>query len=264
MIRLDERELLPEITRTLASWQAEIDAIPDYHQRVEAALKLYSARCRTATFGEIRVTLAAMCSGLIRCGYCEDSQGHQIEHIWPKSWYPELTFVWRNFLFSCGICNQRKSSRFAVVRDGTLHKPMRQRGAARRPPPVGTAAIIDPRREDPLDSLEIDLGGTFAIRPRPDIDQLARLRANHTIELLGLNDREILVEMRAIAFRDYSLRAHEYSMLGPDTPANVRQHRLAEIGRLHHRMVWEEMKRSPHIVDGFREQLDKAPELRMI
>lgn len=264
MIRLDERELSPETTRTLASWQAEVDAEPDYHQRVEVARRLYTLRRRTLAFGEVRSTLAAMCSGLIRCGYCEDSQGHQVEHIWPKAWYPELTFVWRNFLFSCGICNGRKSSRFAIVRDGTMQEPRRQRGAPRSPPPTGTAAIIDPRREDPLDYLEIDLGGTYAIRPRMTIDETARLRADYTIDILGLNDRQTLVEMREIACRNYSFRAREYATLESDTPATVRQQRLAEIGRLHHRMVWEEMKRSPDLVEGLRERLDAAPELRMI
>jgi uncharacterized protein (TIGR02646 family) len=205
-----------------------------------------------------------MCSGLVRCGYCEDSRGHHIEHIWPKSWYPELTFVWTNFLFSCGFCNERKNASFALIREGALHKLVRQRGEPRSPPPTGVAAIIDPRRENPLDYLEIDIATTFAMTQRTGIDEISRLRADYTIELLELNDRQVLVEERAIACRNYSLRVREYATLEPTTPPAIRQHRLAEIGRLHHRMVWEEMKRHPDLVDGLRAQLDAAPELRSL
>ncbi|MCX4242179.1 hypothetical protein [Paraliomyxa miuraensis] len=43
-----------------------------------------------------------------------------------------------------------------------------------------------------------------------------------------------------------------------------RQRRLVEFGRLHHRMVWEEMKRNPDLVPGLREHFEVAPELRQV
>lgn len=264
MIRLEECDLLAESAKDLASWQAEIDGIADYEQRVCAAAQSFKRKSRTATLSTVRETLASMCSGLVRCSYCEDSAGHQVEHIWPKSWYPELTFVWRNFLFSCGVCNSRKNASFAIIREAKLHKLVRRRGEPRTSPPPGPAALIDPRREDPLDYLATDLADTYRVLPRPGLDDLAQLRASYTIDLLQLNQRDVLVAARRQACRNYSLRTREYASLDPDTPVLTRQRLLAEINRLHHRMVWEEMKRSPDLVDGLRQHFDAAPELRLI
>ena len=50
--------------------------------------------------------------GARRCGYCEDSDGDEIEHIKPRDLYPEKTFAWENYLLACGQCNRSKSSRF--------------------------------------------------------------------------------------------------------------------------------------------------------
>jgi uncharacterized protein (TIGR02646 family) len=264
VIRLDDRELPAATAGQLVSWQAELDAISDHDQRVESAIKAYNQRSHTAVFRDVRETLASMCSGLERCGYCEDGAAHQVEHIWPKSWYPERTFMWRNFLFSCGLCNERKNAKFALIRGDALHTLVRRRGEPRTPPPLGAAAIIDPRREDPLDYFQIDLGGTFFVWPRTGLGDVPRLRAVYTIDVLGLNKRNVLVVGRRDACRDYAFRTHEYTSLDPDAPETLRRHRLDEIARLRHRMVWEEMKRSPELVEGLRAQLDAAPELRMV
>ena len=40
------------------------------------------------------------------------------------------------------------------------------------PPPNGDAALIDPRREDPLDFLMLDLRDTFEFTPKPDAGAL--------------------------------------------------------------------------------------------
>jgi len=264
MIRLEPRDLPPESMTALVGWQAEIDAIADYDQKVRAALESFRQKSRTAPLGVVRQTLASMCSGLVRCSYCEDSLGHQVEHIWPKSWYPELTFVWHNFLFSCGVCNGRKNASFAIIHEGALQKLVRRRGAPRMPPPGGPAALIDPRREDPLDYLTIDLADTCWILPRPGLDDLAQLRANYTIDLLELNRRDVLVSARRQACRDYLLRTREYASLARDTPTATRERLRAEIGRLHHRMVWEEMKHNADTIEDLRRHFDAAPELRMI
>lgn len=69
--------------------------------------------------GDIQKKLQAMCSGLIRCMYCEDSQGHAIDHFWPKSTYPDRTFVWANLLYACSHCNSNgKRNQFPLDADG--------------------------------------------------------------------------------------------------------------------------------------------------
>ena len=264
MIRVEDRPLARATAERLSAWQAELDAVDDYERRVEAALEAYRLRSRTKVFEDVRSTLRSMCSGLERCGYCEDGPAHHIEHIWPKSRYPERTFVWLNLLFCCGDCNERKNDRFAVIRDGTLHELPRQTKGRRTPPPQGQPAIVDPRREDPLEFLELDLVDTFFVEPRVGLDERSRLRARYTIDVLQLNRREVLVEGRRDALRDYELRVQDYASLGPRAPQGQRERLLREIARLRHRMVWEEMKRSPDLVEGLRSCLESAPELASI
>ena len=44
-----------------------------------------------------------------KCMYCESKMEHisyaHVEHIKPKSKFPELEFEWTNLGFSCQICN---------------------------------------------------------------------------------------------------------------------------------------------------------------
>jgi len=51
-----------------------------------------------------------------KCMYCESRMEHNsfshVEHIKPKSKFPELEFVWDNLGFSCEWCNTNKSDKF--------------------------------------------------------------------------------------------------------------------------------------------------------
>ncbi len=51
--------------------------------------------------------LRAMCNGPQRCMYCEESMATAIEHMRPRSSYPEATFVWENYLLACSTCNSK-------------------------------------------------------------------------------------------------------------------------------------------------------------
>jgi uncharacterized protein (TIGR02646 family) len=48
-----------------------------------------------------------------KCAYCESKVTHtypgDIEHILPRSIFPELAVEWENLTLSCGECNRRKS-----------------------------------------------------------------------------------------------------------------------------------------------------------
>jgi uncharacterized protein (TIGR02646 family) len=52
-----------------------------------------------------------------KCMYCESNFAHisygDVEHIKPKSKYPELKFQWDNLGISCTICNNNKSDKFS-------------------------------------------------------------------------------------------------------------------------------------------------------
>ena len=51
-----------------------------------------------------------------KCMYCESKVGHvsyeHIEHIKPKSKYPEFTYEWDNLGLACPVCNMKKSDNY--------------------------------------------------------------------------------------------------------------------------------------------------------
>lgn len=86
-------------------------------------------------FVEIRAALDAMCSGIERCMYCEDSAWTDIDHFVPKSEAPHLAFTWTNYLAACSACNSNyKRAEFP-----------RAAGGAR--------LLIDPTQDDPPEHL---------------------------------------------------------------------------------------------------------------
>lgn len=60
---------------------------------------------------EIRATLSDETYG--KCAYCESTVGHvsypNVEHILPKSKFPELAHIWSNLTSACTKCNNSKS-----------------------------------------------------------------------------------------------------------------------------------------------------------
>ncbi len=116
MLRLLNVDLPAEAAARLRGYQGEVDAEPTYPKQVAAADTLFSSRnrCSNRTFKVVRAKLFEMCGGVRRCGYCEDSMADEVEHIWPKSLYPERVFSWQNYLYACGPCNGPKNNDFKV------------------------------------------------------------------------------------------------------------------------------------------------------
>lgn len=71
-----------------------------------------------------------------KCCYCESKVSHvypgDIEHIKPKSIYPNLTFEWNNLTFVCSKCNNKKRDYYSQN---------------------GGVDIINPYAENPLNHL---------------------------------------------------------------------------------------------------------------
>lgn len=124
---------------------------------------------RNRAFEEIRETLAAMASGLVRCMYCEDSQGTDIEHFRPRRRYPEQAFDWNNYLLACSHCNSnQKRDQF----------PLDERGQP---------LLIDPTAEDPGEHLVLTTssGKFYQLTPKGEA----------SIRVFGL-DRDLLEKGR--------------------------------------------------------------------
>ena len=164
MQRLPDLPLPTAAAAQLTEYQAEIDRFATFAERVENGKRLFKSRNQktNATFNAIKAVLTAMCSGSRRCAYCEDSAADEVEHVYPKHFYPGRVFVWPNYVYACGPCNGPKGSSFAVFTAGPGSQvELRRFASAPSPPPVGVAGLIDPRTEDATRFLSLELRDTF-------------------------------------------------------------------------------------------------------
>src|SRR5712691_1512173 len=76
-----------------------------------------SAR-QTQTMQRVFHTLVSMAGKRVRCMYCEDSRGTDIDHYWPKADYPIKVFRWENMLLACSGCNRSKGRKFPLDKHG--------------------------------------------------------------------------------------------------------------------------------------------------
>lgn len=251
----------------LRSWQNQINALPAYQDQVAEGKARFSSRNRAdnATFRHVREVLTRMCQGARRCAYCEDSVADEVEHIKPKDLYPEAVFEWDNYLYACGPCNGPKNNQFAVLsgQPPQLTDVTRASGAPVIPPPSGQPALIDPRREDPLHFLFLDLLNTFAftVRDDPSLSVADQIRADYTIRVLRLNVRDYLVDARRTAFGNYRARLVEYiteKQNGASAQAlNLRREELLKVG---HQTVWREIQRQQASYPPLSSLFAQAPE----
>ena len=264
MLCLEDPGLPVFAMHNLDEYQSEIDDAGDYATRVAEGKRLFGSRNRpsNATFRAVREGLSQMCAGTRRCVYCEDSVADEVEHMKPKDLYPEDVFRWPNYVYACGPCNRHKNNNFAIIAEDRVEDVTRARGAPITPPTLGEPAIINPRSEDPLDLMTIDLLGTFFVLPREGLDTIQADRAHFTIETLGLN-RDLLLSARKNAFGGYRARLLEYRDKR-DAGATV-----AELGRLRsdllatpHPSVWEEMKRQAGDIPVIDTIFEAVPEAR--
>lgn len=270
MIHLFDDPPRDEVLAQLEAWQRELDGMPNYADRVQAASTQWDRRCRpdNLTFCEIRGALKAMAGGAERCCYCEDSLAHQIEHVRPKSHYPDYTFVWDNMLWACGYCNNRKLDHFAVISNGQLVEvPRRRAGQPPVPPPAGEMAFLDPRGGDPMTFMRLDLVDTFKYSPIASPGTRDFVRADYTIRTLDLN-LDPFPDQRLTAYADFRARLCEYvAWKDRGEPFRKLEGLRARLRRSAHQTVWREILRAyldgpcpEQIMSDFGMLFDQAPE----
>ena len=236
----------------LSASQADVDAGFSYHDRITLAKVNWQSLNRNTNppFRQVRELLAQLNGDIERCTYCEDSLGHQIEHIYPKSLFPSVVFSWENFLHACGSCNGTKLAKFAVYRPNGIVEL-----SSRTPPaielPASNSLLINPRVENPLDFMILDLKDTFHFIPTGYFPE----RAEYTIETLHLNNRAGLVNARRTALALYRSSLEEYDRKKVDQadPAVLKGIARRISCQMSHRTVWQEAKRqylrAPWLVD---------------
>lgn len=192
-------------------------------------------------FDVVKKSLTEMCSGAKRCAYCEDAPADEVEHIFPKDLFPDLCFVWSNYLYACGTCNGPKNNKFAIIRhdnqeivhlDGSIE------------PPIGQSLLINPRIEDPLLFCKLNFISFHFEILHPE-NTINYQRADYTINMvLRLNDqREYLRVARENAYGMYMMRLHYYQSYKNSISDDQKNGMITQLQKEAHRSVWKEMQR---------------------
>lgn len=154
---------------------------------------------------QIKGLLEQMAPGRIRCMYCLDNRGTDIDHFEPKARTPLRTFCWDNHLLACSHCNSNEKRHLFPC-----------------DPETGDCLLIDPTVDDPADHLKL--------LPRTGELKCRTPKGRHSIEVFGLN-RDDLRKGRADAcemFISGLIRWHDQVRLGKVEAATrtaVRLHR---------------------------------------
>jgi uncharacterized protein (TIGR02646 family) len=152
VIRLTKHDEPPELTANKAAWTAAYARDPSDRSYADPAIR---DALRAETYG--------------KCAYCESRMEHvspsNIEHIRPKSLFPELVVDWFNLTLACTNCNTRKGTYYDAV-----------------------CEIVNPYVDDPLD--HVFWVGPLLLERTPD-------RGRITITRLDLNRAPLLFERAA-------------------------------------------------------------------
>lgn len=258
MIRLPHRDLPSDAALELAALQREVDGLPSYAERRRAAIEQWPSRSQRKVFTIVRETLVGICSGPGRCMFCEDNCGCQIEHFRPKSIYPGLVFAWVNYLYACGQCNGPKGDRFAVFSDSSAVIDL---SPCEVEPALGSPVLLDPRQDDPMEFLWLELRDTFLFKPKGARGTSDHERADYTIRWLGLNLRPDLVKAREVAYEDFRDRLEMYAQKKRDgADQDTLARRRDALLRKNHITVWREMQRQHEQIDELRAIFQYVPE----
>lgn len=243
----------------LLGYQDEVNREANYASMVIKARELWDERCDNAVLSRIRGVLLQMCTER-QCMYCEGSVASHLEHFHPKDFCPDAVFSWANYLFVCGPCNIRKSNRFAVFSPVSGHRVdyKRKRGDAVQQPERGRPLLINPREEDPLDLLMIDLPGTGTFVPRGAAGTQDWIRAEYTAtELLDLNNA-VHRKARKNAYHNFLFALSEYVSARDGGRATDRC--VETIKESRHPGVWAAMKRDRSLIPELQTLFQAAPE----
>lgn len=252
MIQLpDHIHPAPKTLETLKKYQSDVDIQPTFEARSDLAKNIFPKRNKkhNSAFNDVKKALTLMCSGTRRCVYCEDSVADEVEHICPKDLYPELCFVWLNYVYACGTCNGPKSNKFAIFRsDNGLFQSVRPlAGQKTAPPPQGMHVLINPRIENPMDYCILDLSKTFKFVILAPDGTDEHKRADYAFnEVLRLNDeeKEYLRKARKNAYDNYSSRLYRYHDRKSKGASQTELEKIIEgIREESHPTVWREIQR---------------------
>jgi uncharacterized protein (TIGR02646 family) len=195
MLPLDSKTIAKDVQDTLNALQTKINSEALHHDKVTKAQELWKTKGNSngkRAFEAIKDTLTEMCVADGLCNYCEQNEASDIEHIYPKSFFPAYTFDWNNYLLACKLCNSGYKLDHCFVLDSNGNVTQVARGTA---PSQTEIAFINPRTENPNDFLILNLS-TYKFGFVPNLTTMQYNKADKTLTILGLNERDPLIEAR--------------------------------------------------------------------
>jgi len=292
MLKITSSTISPSTQTHLNHQQADINGKASYEEQVKRAATLWNGKegsiLKKAAFVDIKAKLTENAVGKHYCGYCEHNLHSDIEHIYPKGLYPNKAFVWENYMWACKKCNSGlKLDKFKIFNplgsSNTLDiRPSRNRTYVQ--PLNEDAVLINPRVDDPLDYLFLDLrSGVIVTHPNltapRDIE-----RAKYTLELLKIDITEGLIGNRISACKGFINSLKRYIIaknaasfeeleecmeeLQPVTFLNSLEFEKTitclniqkDITTRNHPTVWKEMQRQHLQIDKLTRLFTQAPE----
>jgi uncharacterized protein (TIGR02646 family) len=202
MLQLIDRELTQAEQNILIDLQSKVNVVPSFIKKANKARTLWKTKGNVAgrrTFEKIKVILEEMCVGVKACNYCEGNEANDIEHIYPKSFFPEYAFIWSNYLLACKQCNSAYKLDLCFVLDQTGNVYATTRGSE---PPHKALAFINPRLENPDNFFWLNMKiWKFEIHDGLSLEN--HNKAKKTLEILALNERDYLIAGRSAAAQEY-------------------------------------------------------------
>ena len=286
---------LSEATQTqLDKHQKSVTDKAIFGEQVEEAIRVWKPKNKA--FDEIMGLLKEKMSISGYCCYCETGIGTVIEHIYPKSKYPELSYTWLNYLLACDRCNSNeKRDKFALfhtINDETtiIHLPPNSKPIESTDKPISDdGLIINPRTENPADFLSVQMLGqkpTFFLTVT-NFDTTSRnyQRAEYTVnQLLKLNDVK-MAAARKTAYTDFMNYLTKYTQcqkaqnfvdlkkvidgdqpwINENKPFEDEKRRISAnfkqlILKNPHRTVWDEIKRQRVFLPKTNDLFESAAE----
>ena len=202
---LQTSSILPRngILNHLRHQQSLIDCLETYEQRVRMSktkwLQKKKSKAFKAAFQGIEKTLKMLALGSSNyCNYCESNVGSSIEHIFPRGLFPHKTFSWDNLLWACNQCNGvHKHAQFQIFTSENSAKTLDLlKDYSFIQPPNDDAVFINPRTEDPLKYLQLNLSTGHYEPLSEDRESRGYKKAYYTLQTLRLNQRKGLLAER--------------------------------------------------------------------
>jgi len=195
MIRLDSKTISSDVMQILNELQNKINNETTFEKKAEKSKSLWKSKGGKKgeqAFEIIRKVLYDMCVYIGTCNYCEHNEASDIEHIYPKSFFPEKTFDWENYLLVCKECNSAYKLDKCYILDNNDEIIFVKR---KEEPPYKTLAFINPRVENP-ERFMILSPDSFEFELLSDLDKKDTNKSNSTLQILKLNQRHTFLHKR--------------------------------------------------------------------